>query len=52
MKELGYGENLFSPKSALSEFDAVENGMEASFRDDFYGRALRELYAVKVHIDQ
>ena len=44
MKELDYGESLFSPKGVLSEFDAVENGGEVSFRDDFYGRALRELY--------
>ena len=44
MKELDYGESLFSPKGVLSEFDAVENKGDASFRDDFYGRALRELY--------
>ena len=43
-KELDYGESLFSPKGVLSEFDAVENKGGASFRDDFYGRALRELY--------
>ena len=44
MKELDYGESLFSPKGVLSEFDAVENRGDVSFRDDFYGRALRELY--------
>ena len=44
MKELDYGESLFSPRGVLSEFDAVENRGDASFRDDFYGRALRELY--------
>ncbi len=44
MKELDYGESLFSPKAVLSEFDAVENRDGESFRDDFYGRALRELY--------
>ena len=44
MKELDYGESLFSAKGVLSEFDAVENGAEVSFKDDFYGRALRELY--------
>ena len=32
------------PKGVLSEFDAVENKVDVSFRDDFYGRALRELY--------
>ena len=44
MKELDYGESLFSPKGALSEFDAVENRGDVFFKDDFYGRALRELY--------
>ena len=44
MKELDYGESLFSPKGVLSEFDAVENRGEVFFKDDFYGRALRELY--------
>ena len=44
MKELDYGESLFSPKGVLSEFDAIENRGDISFRDDFYGRALRELY--------
>ena len=44
VKELDYGESLFSPKGVLSEFDAFENKGDASFRDDFYGRALRELY--------
>ena len=44
MKELDYGESLFSPKAVLSEFDAVENKAEVFFKDDFYGRALRELY--------
>ena len=44
MKELDYGESLFSPKGVLSEFDGVENRAEVSFRDDFYGRALRDLY--------
>lgn len=44
MKELDYGESLFSPKGVLSEFDSVENRGDVSFRDDFYGRALRELY--------
>lgn len=44
MKELDCGERLFSPKGLLSEFDAVENRGEVSFRDDFYGRRLRELY--------
>ena len=44
LKELDYGENLFSPKGVLSEFDAVENSEELSFRDDFYGRRLKELY--------
>ena len=44
MKELDYGENLFSPKGALSEFDSVENRAAVSFRDDFYGRRLKELY--------
>ena len=44
LKELDYGESLFSPKGVLSEFDAVENGEEVSFKDDFYGRRLSELY--------
>ena len=44
LKELDYGESLFSPKGVLSEFDAVENRGEVSFMDDFYGRRLKELY--------
>ena len=44
LKELDYGESLFSPKGVLSEFDAVENREEVSFKDDFYGRRLSELY--------
>ena len=44
MKELDYGESLFSPKGVLSEFDGVENRADVFFKDDFYGRALRELY--------
>ena len=46
MKELGYGESLFSPKGVLSEFDAVENREGVSFRDDFYGNRLSELYGL------
>lgn len=44
LKELDYGERLFSPKGVLSEFDAVENRGDVSFKDDFYGRRLSELY--------
>ncbi len=44
MKELDYGESLFSLKGVFSEFDAVENRGDVSFRDDFSGRRLRELY--------
>ena len=44
MRELDYGESLFSPKGVLSEFDGVENRGDVFFKDDFYGRALRELY--------
>ena len=44
MKELDCGERLFLPKGVLSEFDTVENRADVSFRDDFYGRRLRELY--------
>ena len=44
LKELDYGESLFSPKGVLSEFDAVENREKVSFKDDFYGRRLSELY--------
>ena len=44
LKELDYGESLFSPKGVLSEFDAVENREGVFFRDDFYGRRLNELY--------
>ncbi len=44
LKELDYGERLFSPRGVLSEFDRLENRGEISFRDDFYGRAQGELY--------
>ena len=44
LKELDYGESLFSPKGVLSEFDAVENRGDVFFKDDFYGRRLSELY--------
>ena len=44
LKELDYGENLFSPKGVISEFDAVENRGDVSFKDDFYGRRLSDLY--------
>ncbi len=44
LKELDYGESLFLPKGVLSEFDAVENRVDVSFKDDFYGRRLSELY--------
>ena len=44
LKELDYGESLFCPKGVLSEFDAVENRGDVSFKDDFYGRRLSELY--------
>lgn len=44
LKELDYGERLFLPKGVLSEFDTVENSAEVSFRDDFYGRRLSDLY--------
>ncbi len=44
LKELDYGESLFSLKGVLSEFDSVENKEGVSFRDDFYGRRLSELY--------
>lgn len=44
LKELDYGGSLFSPKGVLSEFDAVENREEVSFRDDFYGSRLSDLY--------
>ncbi len=44
LKELDYGESLFSPKSVLSEFDAAENRGDVSFKDDFYGRRLSDLY--------
>ena len=44
LKELDYGESLFSPKGVLSEFDSVENRAGISFRDDFYGRRLSDLY--------
>ena len=44
LKELDYGESLFSPKGVLSEFDSVENREEVSFKDDFYGSRLSELY--------
>ncbi len=44
MKELDYGETLFSLNGVFSEFDAIENRGDVFFKDDFYGRALRELY--------
>ena len=44
MKELDYGESLFLPKRVLSEFDGVENRADVFFKDDFYGRKMRELY--------
>lgn len=44
MKELDYGESLFSPKGVISEFDALENRGDVSFKDDFYGRRLSDLY--------
>lgn len=44
MKELDYGESLFSAKGVLSEFDALENKGDVFFKNDFYGRALKELY--------
>ena len=44
LKELDYGESLFSPKGVLSEFDALENRGDVSFKDDFYGRRLSDLY--------
>ena len=44
LKELDYGESLFSPKGVLYEFDAVESRGDVFFKDDFYGRRLRELY--------
>lgn len=44
LKELDYGERLFLPKGVLSEFDAAESRQEISFKDDFYGRRLSELY--------
>ena len=46
LKELGYGESLFSPRGVLSEFDAAENRGEISFRDDFYGSRLGDLYGL------
>ncbi len=44
LKELDYGERLLLPKGVLSEFDAAESRQEISFKDDFYGRRLSELY--------
>jgi len=44
LKELDYGENFFSPKGVISEFDAVENRGDVSFKDDFHGRRLSDLY--------
>ncbi len=44
LKELDYGESLFSPKGVISEFDALENRGDVSFKDDFYGRRLSDLY--------
>lgn len=44
LKELDYGESLFSAKGVISEFDAVENRGDVSFKDDFYGRRLSDLY--------
>lgn len=44
LKELDYGESLFSPKGVISEFDALENRGDVSFRDDFFGSRLSDLY--------
>ncbi len=44
LRELGYGENFLVPKNMLSEFDTVENRRDPSFKDDFYGRSLSDLY--------
>lgn len=44
LKELDYGESFFVPKKVLSQFDQLENSGLVSFRDDFYGNALGELY--------
>ncbi len=46
LKELDYGESLFSPKGVLFEFDAVENRGDVFFKDDFYGHRLSELYGL------
>ncbi len=44
VKELGYGEKLFLPKGVLSKLDTVENRGDVSFKDDFYGSRLSDLY--------
>ena len=44
LKELDYGKNFLVPKNILFEFDKLENGTISSFREDFYGDALRSVY--------
>ena len=44
LAELDYGESFFVPKKVLSQFDQLENSGLVSFRDDFYGNALEDLY--------
>ncbi len=44
LKELDYGESLFVPKNVISEFDRFENRTIDSFKNDFYGNALGDLY--------
>lgn len=44
LAELDYGESFFVPKKVLSQFDQLENSGLVSFRDDFYGNALGDLY--------
>jgi len=44
LRELNYGESFFVPKNVLFEFDKLENRTIDSFRDDFYGNALGDLY--------
>ena len=44
LRELDYGESFLVPKNVIYEFDRLENGTVDSFREDFYGDALRNLY--------
>ena len=44
LRELDYGEKLFTPEKVLADIDAAENRTEIYFHNDFQGNALRDIY--------